>query len=212
MPNVDDLNRNFYPVVEETAGNLNEHNWAAGAISDLSKVEHDAAFVWHQAGHYREVLPDSGDELWFIKWSSGHGGDGVAPTLAGSDDEFSVENAWREGTDSRVTFTSPSCLLWIHATLQMTFGIGSEIINNGVCFAIQVDGAVIPETIVGGTESNDKGRLFQLPATTFGTSIVYPVGPGEHTVSMVFMVTTDGGTVNVVYTHSRELICLEMRR
>jgi len=204
VPNVDDINRNFYPVTEEAAGKLNEHNWAAGAIPDLGKVENDAAFVWHQTGYYSDLL-DSTSGSPFPGWDPGNN----------THNEFSVEYAWREAPYSRVSFTSPACLLWIHGSVQITFDTaGSAGLANILNFAISIDGAIIPESIVGGVETSiDRTPGLQSQAIPVASSIVFPVGPGEHIVSMVIQLTKEPGeTVDRTFMNSRELICLEMRR
>lgn len=197
VPNVEDINRDFYPVAEEAAGRLNEHNWASAAITNRTQVEDDAVFVWHQAGYYADI--DAGP------WQA-----------TAFNDEFSVERIWRDLPNATVTFNSPGCLLWMHGTAQVTFNQSSGALHNNLFFALRIDGAVLPESIVGGVEpSQDKSPGLQNPAMPVGTSLVFPVAPGEHTVSLVVTIGKESGAAaytNRTFIESRELIVLEMRR
>ena len=46
VPDVDDTNANFYEVVEEIGGRLNEHNFASGSFTK-GQVSPEAGFVYH---------------------------------------------------------------------------------------------------------------------------------------------------------------------
>ena len=78
--------------------------------------------------------------------------------------------------------------------------------------AIEIDGYVIPESVIGGAEpDNDRAHGVMLPAMPLATDIVFPVGPGEHTVSISVKVGSASGGKGV-HISNAELICLEMRR
>ena len=96
------------------------------------------------------------------------------------------------------------------------FNQSSGALHNNLFFALRIDGAVLPESIVGGVEpSQDKSPGIQNPAMPVGTSLVFPVAPGEHTVSLVVTIGKESGAAaytNRTFIESRELIVLEMRR
>lgn len=221
---LEDMNENFYSFAEELGGQLNEHNFQEGAISATTQVAKDAAFVWHQSGaaptpNTSLPYPQSGDQL------------------------ISARPTWTPIENCSVTFTSPDCLLWIHGTAQFTQpgataidGVPTATGNvwNPEYFvliqvAIQIDNYVIPESIVGGTETdNDKASGTKQPMFPAGTSLVLPIAAGQHTVTLVARAVgaiVDKGTIATpatpaateqspwgFYASCRELICLEMRR
>jgi hypothetical protein len=216
---LEDMNENFYSFAEEIGGRLNEHNWQEGAISSNTQVAKDAAFVWHQDGDSPTIgtflaHPNTGDQL------------------------ITARPTWTKIEDCSVTFTSPDCLLWIHGTVQLnqvpataingvpsvTGNVWNDEYFQLIQFAIMIDGYVIPETIVGGTElDNDEVCGIKQPMFPTGTSLVLPVAAGQHTITLVTRAvgpTFNKSTTAAVnqespwgfYASSRELIVLEMRR
>ena len=184
-----------------------------------TQIEKDAAFVWHQDGdaptqNDHLARPNSGDQL------------------------ITARPSWTKIDDCSVTFTCPDCLLWIHGTVQLnqaaattitgTPSVTGEAWNDDyfqlIQFAIMIDGYVIPETIVGGTElDNDEVCGLKKPMFPAGTSLVLPVAAGQHIVTLV--TRSVGPTFNKsttpahsqesplgFYASCRELIVLEMRR
>ncbi len=201
IPDVDDTNANFYEVAEEVGGSLNEHNWGVGAITAKSDLAQDACFVWHSA-------------------SGGPNQEHAQIAIDPDSTKVPERTAWRQIDDAKSTFTSPGCLLWIHASLQVVqdpdtsggAGWADDSGFNFVLVGIEVDGYVIPESIVGGAEpDNDRAFGVFWGAMPLATDIVFPVGPGEHTVSIVVKTGAkkDGRGVHV---DDAEIICLEMRR
>ena len=202
VPSVDDMNENFFEFVEEIGGRLNEHNWAANAISAKADVAQDACFVWHS--------DDNDPSTQFPSAAIGALGDG--------DVRVPQRSSWR--VIKSVTFTSPACLLWIHSSLQITQDPDDPANNywttdskfNYALSGIQVDGYVIPETVIGGAEpDNDRAYGVRMPAVPVASSAVFPVGAGPHTVSIVVKTGAKKGGEGI-HVQAAEIICLEMRR
>lgn len=243
-----DTDDNFLEFVEEVGGELNEHNWqnkatAATAIPRTG-VDRDDIFLWHSIGVDKTTagLP-SATQL-------------INGTAVGSPGTGTIyvpnANAWTPLPTSTLTFTSPHTLLWIHASLQavndpyaasqwwrvLTSGFwgGNRKADTfaNLLVGIAVDGYVIPESVVGGVESdNDRNYGVRLPSMPLATSLVYPVVAGEHTIEIQVRVGPKQGTLmhgpasepvekqddntqgwdgKGVRFEQRELIVLEMRR
>ena len=200
VPDVDDTNANFYEVVEELGGRLNEHNFS-GASFTRGDVAPEAGFVYHS--------------------NSNDAGDTDNPAIGASDIRIPARSGWRKIEETTITFTSPACILWINASLQAvqnptTMPAGTTWANddafNYVIVGIEVDGYVIPESVIGGAEpDNDRAYGVILPAMPLATDIVFPIGPGEHTVQLAIQVGASPGGKGV-HVSNAELICLEMRR
>lgn len=202
VPDVDETNANFYEVVEEIGGRLNEHNFEAGTFSIYAALDSDAGFVFHAK-------------------DMGAGRIVPGPAIGGDDTRIPARSGWRKLEDASISFTSPATLLWINASLQVTqnpttMPAGTAWANddafNYVMVGIEVDGYVIPESVIGGAEpDNDRAYGVIWPTMPLATDIVFPIGPGEHTVSLVVRVgAREGG--KGVHVGKCEIICLEMRR
>ena len=200
VPSVDDMNENFFEFTEEIGGRLNEHNWKAGAISSKTDIKQDACFVWHSN--------DNDPETQYPTAATATSGDG--------DVDIPQRVAWREVTTT--SFASPGCLLWIHASAQITQNrtVGTYWQNdtgfNWVLMGIRVDGYVIPETVIGSMEpENDRAFGLRMGALPVISSVVFPVGAGEHEVALVVKTGNKKGATGV-HVQGAEIICLEMRR
>ena len=219
---LEDMNENFLESVEEIGGRLNEHNWKEGAIAATTSLEKDAAFAWHQDGAFVQRL---------VSWPQ--------PVVAGApkDQLIPARPTWTPVDDCSLTFTPPDCLLWIHGSVQLVQGASLNSSSgppsniggfwNGnyfvyVQFAIQIDGYVIPETIIGGTEiDNDLNTGVRMPMMPLVTDIVFPITTGSHTIKLVVRTvgpsldkagTTQDTSPKGFYVSCREIMCLEMRR
>ena len=201
---VDNMNENFLASAQELAGQLNEHNWEKDAFTAApnatSYFEQDSAFVWHSNSAARMAIP--------YTMLSGSGN---------ATDFFSLPERpdWRELTDSRLSFSCSNCLGWIHASLQFyEYDAGTDThLESNYQFALKIDGAVISETITGGVEApQDWRRSDSMWARSEAISLVFPLAPGPHEISIVVRAAgsfTDG---KAAWIASNELICLEMRR
>tara|TARA_R100001082_G_scaffold98004_1_gene66088 strand:- start:15607 stop:16347 length:741 start_codon:yes stop_codon:yes gene_type:complete len=229
---LEDVNANFLEYAEELGGQLNEHNWKEGAIAATTSLEKDAAFAWHQGGAY-DARPS---HVW--------------PGPTANSQLITARPVWTAISNCTLTFTSPDCLLWLHGSAQLNQGAldsssgrpsntgsiwgpagasGGSTPTGGPYFvsvqlAIRLDGYVIPESIIGGTEiDNDDASGVRMPMMPLVTSIVFPVATGSHTVELVArtvgkVLEKGGGAQSPetsplgFYVSSREMICLEMRR
>lgn len=216
---LEDMNANFEEFAEELGGQLNEHNWKEGAISSVTTIDKDAAFVWHSAGDYVQTL---------TSWPQ--------PNTAQDAQLVSARPVWTSIENSSVTFTSPSCLLWIHGSVQINQGAvssGTGLPSNTgtlwsgnyfvkIQLAIRLDNYVIPESIIGSEEvDNDYPAGVRMPMMPLVTSIAFPIATGSHTVELVVRtigtVLEKGTTLQNTspkgfYISNREIITLEMRR
>ena len=203
---VDDLNENLLPFAEEGSGKLNEHNWKNGAITSLTDLADDVAFQWHSRQLYEQSSRldagnvEGGDQFKLedqIQWT----------LITGSSTDGSE--------DMSLTFTSPSCLLWIHASYQLQAHANTGVRAGGCQLALRVDNVVIPETIVGTPEiQNDPTGYLAYGDWPGGLQTVQPVAEGSHTVELVIRGSQDWPQTSAVpvYVESRELVILEMRR
>jgi len=200
---VDNMNENFLASAQELSGQLNEHNWEkdafTAAANPTSYFEQDSAFVWHSNSVARTAIPTT---------LAGSGGVG---------DYFSLPERpdWREITDSRLSFSCSNCLGWIHGSLQFyEYDPGTDThLESNYQFALKIDGAVISETITGGVEApQDQRRSDSMWARSEAISLVFPLAPGPHEISIVVRAAGSFTDEKAVWIASNELICLEMRR
>ena len=195
----ENLNEGLRPTAEELSGQLNEHNWKAATIPSFVNCQSDCAFVWHSTGVY----------------SDANGGGTYGVNFL----EFPASATWKFLTDTQVIKSTPACILWIHASLQVQPISFSTADIPRLAVAIMVDGQVIPETIVGsGDLGNEKRVLGSGPfgglinnGVPFATSVVLPVASGEHTIRIVVR-GDEVASCEGILALSRELIVLEMRR
>lgn len=206
VPDVDNMNENFLASAQEMAGQLNEHNWAKDAFTSAPLAttffEEDTAFVWHSNSVARTIIPFG------LLDGTGVRADYVF---------FPERSDWREITESKLSFSSSSCLGWIHASLQFyQENANSNPLDWTLCqFAIQIDGAVISETITGGTEPpQDRERAPLMWARSEAISLVFPLAPGPHEIAIVIRSAGQHSSRDAkpAWIASNELICLEMRR
>lgn len=203
---VDNMNANFLASAQELAGQLNEHNWEKDAFTAApvatSYFQEDTAFVWHANSVARVVIP--------YDLSAGSGTSNPSDYVV-----FQERQDWREITESRLSFSCSSCLGWIHASLQYFDHNTSQnrTDDSNFQFALKIDGAVISETITGGTEApQDFRRASELWARSEALSLVFPLAPGPHEIVVVIRAAGGLGDKRAAWIASNELICLEMRR
>lgn len=217
VPDADEMNENLLASGQELVGRLNEHNFKANTFAQ-SNVNTRAAFVWHTAS-------SSGTDRNHIPFTFGPSNYNVNDDTKTNFLIFAETHSWQEVSDSVLTFSSPSCIAQIHASLQIWVDGGPNRVGSGSGFrtsqpdpsqpqvAIKVDGVVIPETITGGTETTQDRYLGARPeafCVPCLTSVVLPLSPGPHRISIV---VRSVGTPQErgLRVASNELICLEMR-
>lgn len=180
------LNEGVRPAAEELSGQLNEHNWKVGTIPNEFNCEPDCAFVWHSEGTFVNTVGAAG-----------------AIVLQSTHD-------WQDLPGLSIQETMPSCLLWVHVSLwAFPTTSGGLLVQPTVALAIRIDDQLIQESIIGGGDlGNDEEQLgsVRIPLCT---SIVLPVGSGEHKITAAFRAL---GTDDDTWIYSREIIVLQMRR
>ena len=220
VPDVDDMNANFYEISEELTGGLNEHNWDEASSNGLT-ISHLATdlFVWHNATVYQAI--------------DGHTDTSPAwmPT-GGNWVKIPYDPQWRTITGMTQTFTATGGLLWILASWQLRpedqqlfRDAAIEDVDDTPCpsFALRLNGNVLAESTLGTVESS----TYAVPGLSYGvwpqaTAIVVSIPAGVHTVDLVARTgldpkrrDPDNGSDAIVanaWVGSRELIILEMRR
>lgn len=194
----DDLNANFYEVVEEVGGRLNEHNWKAATAIAATDIASDAAFVWHNV----DVLQDM--------FSNTTGATAFTPN-GGNWTRIEATPEWQPIDSMALTFTTPNCLLDIQASWQMRPNIETTPEASAYCsFAIRLDGTVIVESILGisDTDNYTPGGIAYGPCP-LECGIIFPVASGSHTVELV--ARTTGEQAETPWVGTRELGVLELR-
>tara|TARA_R110002096_G_scaffold146133_2_gene304430 strand:- start:819 stop:1454 length:636 start_codon:yes stop_codon:yes gene_type:complete len=193
----ENLNEGLRPTAEELSGQLNEHNWKEATIPSFTNCQSDCAFVWHSTGVYSDADP---------------GNYGVNFL------EFPATATWQQLEDTKVTKSTPACILWIHASFQVMPIVFTSSGLPTLGAAIMVDGQVIQETIVGSGDLSNESSLgsqatgIQMLGVPFATSVALPVASGEHTVSIVVRANPTATNDKGIVVQSRELIVLQMRR
>lgn len=205
VPDADAMNENFLSPGQELVGKLNEHNFRANTFA-ATQIHPSAAFVYHTASGINNYIPYN-----------------MGPSTYNSNDDthsnflfFAETSDWVELSDSVLTFSSPACTAYIHASAQVYTDRTASIVSISrpqPQLAIKIDGAVIPETITGGTEPDQDrylGAFARAAAFPAVTTITIPLPSGAHRISIVLRsigpIEEQGSRVG-----SNELICLEMR-
>ena len=218
---LEDVNANFEEYAEELGGQLNEHNWKENAISATTSLEKDAAYCWHSSGGFVQRT---------VNWPMRVSGSNPEDQL------ISARPVWTAIDNCTLTFTSPTCLLWIHGSVQLNQGAaassGGLPSNTGTAWngeyfvnvqlAIRIDNYVVPESIIGSAEvDNDFPSGLRQPMMPMVTSVAFPIATGNHTIELVArtvgVVLKKGSTDQDTspkgfYVSCREIMALEMRR
>ena len=198
---IDDINDNFNEYSQES-GSIDEHNFRADAISSQSDLAPTAGLLVTVSSE--EVNHGIVDQN-----ASGEPDN----TTGGADNDIigDTANSWVSIDDLPVTVQTEDSPLWILASLQ-------RLNLSDAAFAISIDGAVIPETIVGGvTRDNDPyGFGPSTPNSPYAFDGIVSVAAGTHSVSVVarfFRRSSFPATTAVMDTiQNRELIVIELRR
>tara|TARA_R110000751_G_scaffold41550_3_gene97368 strand:- start:107 stop:817 length:711 start_codon:yes stop_codon:yes gene_type:complete len=222
VPDLDDVNANFYETAEEVNGLLNEHNWDESAtngigIGDLATD----LFVWHSAGVYEPIDLNT----------SGPASNLFTPKEGFNWYKIPQDPQWRTVDSMTTTFTATGGLLWILASWQMRPNyqmpavtrpgpafddLGSDDrVDETPCpsVALRINGSVLVESTLGSLDSNN----YAAPGLAYGvwpgsTSLVIAVPSGPQTVDVVVRTGASHVDASPAWIGSRELIVLEMRR
>ena len=205
IPDADAINEALLPAVEETFGQLNEHNWASlnqsapngGDPFVKEDVGAGEVFVYHSASSYSEFSDIAGG------------------TVRAEDQKLAAWTDWTPLTGLTLSFSCPQTLLWIHGSCQIDQGVANISTSSMIKMAVRVDGQILLDSVTGGEEGDNDGvcgPLFLYHGLS--TSFVLAVGAGEHTVDLVIKTVGIGSATSSTpaYVRSREIICMEMRR
>jgi hypothetical protein len=227
---VTDINDNFTTVIDEV-GLLNEHNWTqrsfyrVDGFNVTTSVDPGTAYVINQSSV--EKNPNEDLENDFDTQSLDPNNLGFKVPATGGWEHVPTQS----GTQGEaMTITTKGGLLWIMASFQHSSGTNwwgvpqsrnppaGEAINLravnafsvGVEYAIQVDGALIPESILGSGENSVQDRAeLRIPQAEIGgvefavghvkgstpgcygerlacvVEAVIPITPGTHTIRLM---------------------------
>ena len=207
----DQINENFETVVEEMQGALGEHNWKEDAFSSIATVDEESLLHIYRTDVYVD-----------------HGMDATTAPASSPSLSFKVSNnhEWvvikdPDGTydPMELTIITGNSILWVMFSFQQEPTRGGSIKLPGCTYAIALDGAVIPETIIGTVDrSNDrKGESVAMTNTEFTIDCAIPVTPGSHTIAAVARMVSDedytnfDSTADFYEVFNRELIAIEMK-
>lgn len=205
------VNENFRTVIQEVQGSLGEHNWKAGAISDITSVDESAIIRVHSI--FQEV--DHG-------FTTGATGPASGPTdsfkVSGNRQWVPIKDDSSTYNPMELTITTGNSLLWILFEAQQE-PTGTHSNLHGCTYAIAIDGAVIHETIIGGIDrfNDKKGEAIQMTNHPFATDCLIPVAPGSHTVTVYARMVADQDftafdTSSAYYeVFNRQLVIIEMK-
>ena len=210
---VERVNENFQAIAEEASSQLNEHNWSTAAFGVDERTT-----LFADAAAYKLHRVSRGDSI----------GDDAVRTPAdsaswpNSNGNMKESREWALVSDLTQTINSEGGLLYVIGSCSL-YNDMSDTANRptrGSHFAIRIDGQVIPESILGGTEiaQEDMNRASEPERHAFGmrraafpvcVELVYPISRGIHTIEMVMM--TDATSQRAkIQINCRELDVIEM--
>ena len=222
---MDDINHNFREVVEEASGALNEHNWASNSFPDRDQLADDAGIVINRV--YVEADPNTD------------------PDTTSGIQFINYDRDWQLVEGLEYTFNTTGGLIWLIASIQASSPLAFTFLGNGgtgrfgLQFALELNGAVLAQSIIGGADlSNDQITVFRPPSPPeigfqviitpapsslfFGvsTEAIVDAPPGKHTVRVVAAPprtssdTVSGATLDNTdkWLGSRELIVAQLLR
>jgi len=222
---IDDVNQNFREVIEEASGALNEHNWKANSFGDRGMLANDAGIVVHRVAV--EVNPNTD------------------PDTTADNQFVRYDQDWQSIVGLTHTFNTTGGLVWFLASIQGNSPLSFTFLGNGgtgrfgVQFALELNGAVLAQSIVGGGDlSNDQITVFRKPSPPkigfqvvstpgvesmhFGvcSEAIVDVPPGKHTIRAVCCTprASDDSDTGVSLDNtdkwlgSRELITVQLLR
>ena len=207
---VQDFNDALRPLVEET-GRLEEQNLSDDLGTELTlATDCDTDVAWRYAHAFasdEETLADANAQL--------------DPTVSSNEMRVYQSFDWQPITDLDATFRTEDfapyyiCASGAYA-LDSSASAGS--VHAYFRFALEIDGRVIPETIIGDQDSNHENENMELGMSgQFGGFLVesvVPLAPGVHTIRAVVQVKYVLGSVmtNDVDIYNRELFVWELGR
>ena len=235
---IDPINENFLPFVEESSGALNENNFDSDqATLTRSQLAEDVAFTLHHAVPGASAMPSPTDYTNKNNWV----------TLPNNSD-------WQTSTKAGMTLNlvARGGTVWICGSFQLLCGTGNIATDSsgdfeawqkgfGFLAALKVDGVTINESLLGtGDSTNEYYRGYKntgmIYIPTGAAAIAGPqagggisgarlpcvvdavieLSPGPHTIEIAVMnirgTMRSASTDRNSYIANRELFALEMLR
>lgn len=223
---IDGINENFLPAVEESSGALGEHNFSAETpVVSRNQLAEDAAFILHTESSSPSVLDYTNKTGWAA---------------------IACADSWQTFTESGLSldFVSAGGTTWICASFQLIAGNNEAVVNQkgfGFNVGLKIDGVTVFESVLGtGSSANEyyrgyKGRGFivepahpdQLATPQCGGGLsgarlpvsidtVVELSPGRHLIEVAVMNIRSSMETspsdNKTYIATREIFALEMLR
>jgi len=216
-----DINETLLSFVDEASGELNEHNFLGGMLTDGAEYADDAGISvthFHQAD----------DPSWVSSPSVQN-----YPTV-----RMEVHESWMPLTfipnigptppQMEITFTTNGGPIWLISSFQAQLSSPTHPFTDaiGYCFALSVDGSILYESLFGGGDSNDEIQsLAGGLGTTMGPAtngMFIPIkleayvnlAPGTYEVRVEYrtLKSFNGTNPGLVGIFSRELMAIELAR
>ena len=192
-----DFNDGLMPFAEED-GKLNEHNWSDDLQTQLTRATDLDDDISFRVGHVYTV-------------------EDASENYNGSPEFVEADVGWTLVPDMTYEFSTRGGSVYVICSLQ--FGAGNLQTTALVYtrFAIRLDGAILPISLVGDQDFYSSGATMEigLSGRMQGVDIdhSFPVAAGKHTVEIMVDVRsvnkTDGDLRTALYT--RELLVWEIR-
>lgn len=199
MVDYEDFNSTIIPFVEE-AGNLGEQNWSA------------------TSGLVRDEDLDPGVGLAFAHTYTESDASDSVQNPTGNEAIVQPISSWVEVEGMSAEFTSSGEALYVLASLQYSTAypatLGTQLVWTK--FGIALDGAVLPELVVGDQDTGPEGPAMEIGVTGYGRGVdidgVIKLEPGYHRVTVMAWVDNIEDLTTEIYIQvcNRELLVLEM--
>jgi len=203
---MEDLNENFQVYAEEASGHLNEHNFASGIFTaNRTRLAEDVG-----VRVYRDVQVSDSNAAY-------PGNNGFRIMSEGNEN-------WYPVSDMSISITSPGSSISISFSAQFDGGTPT----NGVMFGLELNGALLPNSVVGGMDLQNDSQSFGINQGYLNNSniiglygerlgicveSVLSLLPGKYTIKPVYFLplrTVPGG--DDLYINNRELLIIETVR
>tara|TARA_Y100000361_G_scaffold153048_1_gene173919 strand:+ start:748 stop:1407 length:660 start_codon:yes stop_codon:yes gene_type:complete len=202
---MEDMNEDFQVFVEEASGHLNEHNFASGIFSShRSRLADDIGIRLYRDSQVSD--PNSGSFPIYYPTNGFPLG--------------SQRNLWKPISDMSISLDSPGSTILITFSAQFNGGTAA------VQFGLEVNGALLPSSVIGGLDlQNDNQSLSSDAGYQTNSNLIGLFGerlpfvleasldllPGNYTVRPVFYLP-EASTGLTGFVSNRELFIIETVR
>lgn len=199
--------------IATVGGALDYHNFSRSGIDDRESLEADVAFTWAVAAQEADLDFD-------------HGGPLLSDYVALDVHVTALQGFWVPIADMTVTVRTKACMLWATFTGQhdndddgYDSGANASSTSYGAMYAIEVDGTIISESIIGSGELSNEvydtssGAGFTTPAVWGSqvavlTECMVPVPAGVHVIRAMTYMPAASSSQKLNFVSNRELIVL----